>query len=157
MKQNLAKMPKRDEMQQDRSPDDEAMPDSVPVPASLVPHLSETAILLDIDGTLLDLMPTPREVWVPPGLRETLNGLLKKTSGALAIALFYAIGTAIGGVAGPALFGVLIDTGSRESVFAGYLFGAVLMIAAAAVAWRYAVAAERKSLESVARPLAFVE
>jgi MFS family permease len=76
---------------------------------------------------------------------------------ALAIALFYAIGTAIGGVAGPALFGVLIDTGSRNSVFAGYLFGSALMVAAAAVAWRYAIAAERKSLESVARPLAFVE
>jgi MFS family permease len=76
---------------------------------------------------------------------------------ALAIALFYAIGTAIGGVSGPALFGVLIDSGSRNSVFAGYLFGAALMIAAAAVAWRYAIAAERKSLESVARPLAFVE
>jgi MFS family permease len=76
---------------------------------------------------------------------------------ALAIALFYAIGTGIGGVAGPALFGALIDTGSRNSVFAGYLFGAALMVAAAVVAWRYAVAAERKSLESVARPLAFVE
>jgi MFS family permease len=76
---------------------------------------------------------------------------------ALAIALFYAIGTAIGGVVGPALFGALIDTGSRNSVFAGYLLGAVLMIAAAAIAWRYAVAAERKSLESVAQPLAFVE
>jgi MFS family permease len=76
---------------------------------------------------------------------------------ALAIALFYAIGTGIGGVAGPALFGALVDTGSRNSVFAGYLFGSALMIVAAAVAWRYAVAAERKSLESVARPLAFVE
>jgi MFS family permease len=76
---------------------------------------------------------------------------------ALAIALFYAIGTGIGGVAGPALFGMLIDSGSRTSVFAGYLFGSVLMIAAAAVAWRYCIAAERKSLESVARPLAFVE
>lgn len=76
---------------------------------------------------------------------------------ALAIALFYAIGTGVGGVIGPALFGALIDTGSRESVFAGYLFGSVLMVAAAAVAWRYAVAAECKSLESVARPLAFVE
>jgi MFS family permease len=76
---------------------------------------------------------------------------------ALAIALFYAIGTGIGGVVGPALFGVLIDTGSRNSVFAGYLFGSALMIVAAAVAWRYAVAAERKSLESVARPLASVE
>jgi hypothetical protein len=76
---------------------------------------------------------------------------------ALAIALFYAIGTGIGGVAGPVLFGALIDTGSRGSVFAGYLFGAGLMMAAAVIAWRYAVAAERRPLESVARPLAFVE
>jgi MFS family permease len=76
---------------------------------------------------------------------------------ALAIALFYAIGTGVGGVAGPALFGALIDTGSRDSVFMGYLLGSALMIAAALVAWRYSVAAERKSLESVARPLAFLE
>src|SRR5689334_2423556 len=76
---------------------------------------------------------------------------------ALAIALFYAIGTGIGGMIGPALFGVLIDTGSRNSVFAGYVLGALLMIAAAGIGWRYAVAAERKSLESVARPLAVVE
>jgi MFS family permease len=76
---------------------------------------------------------------------------------ALAIALFYAVGTGIGGVAGPALFGALIDTGSRERVFAGYLLGAGLMIAAAAVAWCYAIAAERRTLESVTRPLAFVE
>jgi MFS family permease len=76
---------------------------------------------------------------------------------ALAIAIFYAIGTGIGGVAGPALFGVLIDSGSRTSVFAGYIFGAVLMVVAAAVGWRYAIAAERQPLESVARPLAVVE
>ncbi|MFB9265967.1 MFS transporter [Bradyrhizobium erythrophlei] len=76
---------------------------------------------------------------------------------ALAIAAFYAIGTGIGGVVGPALFGALIDTGSRNSVFVGYLLGSGLMIAAAWVAWRYAVAAERKSLETVARPLAFLE
>jgi MFS family permease len=76
---------------------------------------------------------------------------------ALAIALFYAVGTGIGGVLGPALFGALIDTGSRNSVFAGYLLGSALMIAAALIAWRYAIAAERRSLESVARPLAFVE
>jgi MFS family permease len=76
---------------------------------------------------------------------------------ALAIALFYAVGTGIGGVAGPALFGALIDTGSRNSVFGGYLLGAGLMIAAAAVAWRYAIAAERRTLESIAPPLAFVE
>jgi MFS family permease len=76
---------------------------------------------------------------------------------ALAIAIFYAVGTGIGGVAGPALFGALIDTGSRNSVFAGYLLGAGLMIAAAAIAWRYCIAAEGQPLESVARPLAFVE
>ncbi len=76
---------------------------------------------------------------------------------ALAIAFFYAVGTGIGGVAGPALFGALLDSGSRIAVFGGYLFGAVLMVVAAAVAFRYAVAAERKSLESVARPLAVME
>jgi MFS family permease len=76
---------------------------------------------------------------------------------ALAIALFYAIGTGIGGVVGPMLFGALIDTGSRDSVFAGYLLGSGLMIAAAVIGWRYGIAAERRSLESVARPLAFVE
>jgi MFS family permease len=76
---------------------------------------------------------------------------------ALAIALFYAVGTGIGGVVGPALFGVLIDTGSRSSVFLGYLLGAALMVLAAVVALRHGVAAERKSLESVARPLAFLE
>lgn len=76
---------------------------------------------------------------------------------ALAIAAFYAIGTGVGGVAGPALFGALIDSGSRVSVFAGYLFGAALMLGAALVAWRYCIAAERQPLESVARPLAAIE
>src|SRR6201998_1444822 len=63
---------------------DEA-PEAVPVPHLLVPHLSETAILLDIDGTLLELKPTPREVFVPEGLPATLNGLREKTSGAMAL------------------------------------------------------------------------
>jgi MFS family permease len=76
---------------------------------------------------------------------------------ALAIAFFYAIGTGVGGVAGPWLFGVLIETGSRASVFAGYLIGAVLMIATAIIAAVWAVAAERKSLETVSRPLASVD
>jgi MFS family permease len=76
---------------------------------------------------------------------------------ALAIAFFYAIGTAAGGIAGPLLFGMLIDTGSRLSVACGYIGGAVLMIAAAAVEALWGVAAERQPLESVARPLAFVE
>ncbi|MGE3148960.1 MAG: MFS transporter [Pseudorhodoplanes sp.] len=76
---------------------------------------------------------------------------------ALAIAVFYAIGTGIGGAVGPWLFGVLIDTGSRVSLLAGYLLAAALMAAAAAVAWRFCVPAERKGLEAVARPLAFLD
>ena len=72
---------------------------------------------------------------------------------ALAIAIFYAIGTAIGGVAAPYLLGRLIETGERSSVLYGYLGGAALMLVAAAVAWRLAHAAERRSLEEVAAPL----
>src|SRR3954453_143604 len=73
---------------------------------------------------------------------------------ALAIAFFYAIGTGIGGIAGPWLFGMLIDSGSRWSVYGGYLFGSALMLIAAIVAGAFCVAAERKSLESISRPLA---
>jgi trehalose 6-phosphate phosphatase len=51
----------------------------------LAQRLDQCAILLDIDGTLLDLAPTSREVWVPPDLTNTLNRLLEKTSGALAL------------------------------------------------------------------------
>jgi MFS family permease len=76
---------------------------------------------------------------------------------ALAIAFFYAIGTGIGGIIGPSLFGALIDTGSRTSVFGGYLIGSALMILGGCVAWRWGVAAERKPLEEVARPLTVVE
>lgn len=72
---------------------------------------------------------------------------------ALAIAFFYAVGTGIGGVGAPYLFGALIDTGSRFSLFGGYLLGAGLMLAAAVIAARYGVAAERKPLEAVATPL----
>jgi trehalose 6-phosphate phosphatase len=81
MNEDLLEMP----LEEDIVREDDAPPETVPVPSSLVPHLSETAILLDIDGTLLDLMPTPREVWVPPGLAKTLNRLLVKTNGALAM------------------------------------------------------------------------
>src|SRR5881227_1222560 len=80
MNQDLAEM-----LMEDDVADDEGAPETVPVPRSLVPHLSETAVLLDIDGTLLDLAPTPREVSVPPGLAKTLNRLLARTNGALAL------------------------------------------------------------------------
>jgi MFS family permease len=72
---------------------------------------------------------------------------------ALAIAFFYAIGTAIGGAAAPFLFSGLIATGARSNVFAGYLFAAALMLIAAFVHLMWGVAAERKPLEAVAQPL----
>src|SRR2546423_4838172 len=81
MTEDLVEMPLEDDIARE----DEAVPETVPVPSSLVPHLSETAILLDVDGTLLDLMPAPREVWVPPGLAKALNRLLVRTNGALAL------------------------------------------------------------------------
>src|SRR6478752_10665145 len=80
MNQELAEMAIEDDIA-----DDEGAPETVPVPRSLLPHLSETAVLLDIDGTLLDFAPTPREVWVPPGLAKTLHRLHQRTNGALAL------------------------------------------------------------------------
>jgi MFS family permease len=67
----------------------------------------------------------------------------------MAIALFYAVGTAAGGLFAPALFGALLDTGSRANVFSGYLIGAILMVAAGGVAAWLGVPAEGKSLETI--------
>jgi MFS family permease len=67
----------------------------------------------------------------------------------MAIALFYAIGTAAGGLAAPALFGFLVQSGSRPRVFIGYLVGAVLMVLAGCVAAIFGVKAEQKSLETL--------
>ena len=75
---------------------------------------------------------------------------------AVAISLFYAFGTGLGGIAGPALFGALIATGSRGEILYGYLLGGGLMIVAAAVEAVLGVAAERRSLEDVAPPLSAV-
>ncbi|OAI42960.1 MFS transporter [Verrucomicrobia bacterium SCGC AG-212-E04] len=72
---------------------------------------------------------------------------------ALAIALFYALGTALGGVAAPWLFGWMIGTGDPHAIGWGYALGAALMLAAAGTAWWLGVAAERRSLEQVAKPL----
>src|SRR5262245_41463828 len=76
---------------------------------------------------------------------------------ASAIAWFYAVGTGLGGIAGPVVFGRLIDAGARSEVFVGYALGGSLMLAAALVAAFLAVNAERRSLESVAAPLAMRE
>ena len=75
---------------------------------------------------------------------------------ALAIALFFAFGTAMGGVAGPTIFGMLIEGGDRGDILWGYLFASALMLVAAGTAWRLGFSAERRSLEEVAQPLAAV-
>jgi MFS family permease len=72
---------------------------------------------------------------------------------AVAIAIFYALGTGVGGVAAPALFGALIAGGSRPHIFYGYLLGGVLMMVAGLVEAWLGVASERRSLEDVAPPL----
>ena len=72
---------------------------------------------------------------------------------AVTISLFYAFGTLLGGVAGPAVFGALIETGERSQIFNGYLLGGGLMLLAAIVALVLGVPAERRSLEDVAPPL----
>jgi MFS family permease len=72
---------------------------------------------------------------------------------AFAIAIFYALGTLVGGVGAPALFGFLIANGSRVEVAAGYLLGAALMIAGAVCEYFLGVEAAGKSLESVSKPL----
>src|SRR5712691_587091 len=81
MSHDLAEVP----LQEKAAPPGKALPNLVSAASELARHLDECTILLDIDGTLLDLKPTPREVWVPPGLSKTLNRLLARTSGALAL------------------------------------------------------------------------
>lgn len=73
---------------------------------------------------------------------------------AVAISIFYALGTLVGGVAGPALYGYIVGTGSRSLLFWGYIAGAVVMIVGGLAEVTLGVDAERKSLEDVARPLA---
>ncbi len=72
---------------------------------------------------------------------------------AMAIAIFYGIGTLAGGVGAPILFGWIIGTGSRGGLAIAYLVGAGLMIFAAAIEAWIGVAAERQSLEHIATPL----
>ena len=86
MKQNLIDKDLVEVPLQEGGPSPEkTSPNAISAPSDFARRLEECAILLDIDGTLLDLAPTPREVWVPPGLARTLNGLLEKTAGALAL------------------------------------------------------------------------
>lgn len=74
-----------------------------------------------------------------------------------AIAIFYTVGTGVGGVVAPWLFGALIGTGDRSGIVWGYVFGASLMLIGAAAQWRFGLAAERRSLEDIARPLSHAD
>ncbi|HZQ81340.1 MAG TPA: MFS transporter [Gaiellaceae bacterium] len=72
---------------------------------------------------------------------------------AMAIAFFYAVGTGLGGIIGPALFGKLIGSKSLTETMVGFLIAAVWLLLAAITSWFLAVDAEQKPLEEVAEPL----
>ena len=87
----------------------------------------------------------------------TASEIFPMETRALCIAFFYAIGTAAGGIAGPLLFGRLIENASESKditgIAIGYFIGAVLMIAGGIVEAFLGVKAEGQSLESIAQPL----
>jgi MFS family permease len=86
----------------------------------------------------------------------TVSEIFPMETRALAIALFYAVGTGIGGIAGPQLFGRLIPTGKTSDVFVALAIGAVLMILGGVAEIIFGVKAERRRLESIAKPLTAV-
>jgi MFS family permease len=83
----------------------------------------------------------------------TVSEIFPMETRALAIAFFYSIGTAAGGIAGPLLFAKLVDTKSATQVTLGFTLGAVLMIGAGVVEAFLGIDAEGRSLEDIARPL----
>jgi MFS family permease len=83
----------------------------------------------------------------------TVSEVFPMETRALAIAFFFAIGTAIGGITGPALFGQLIHSGSADQVATGFFIGAVVMALGGLAELRYGVEAAQRSLEDIARPL----
>ena len=87
----------------------------------------------------------------------TVSEIFPMETRALAIALFYAVGTGVGGIIGPQLFGRLIPTGKTSDVFFALAIGAILMICGGVVEIVYGVKAERKGLEGIATPLTAVQ
>jgi MFS family permease len=83
----------------------------------------------------------------------TVSEVFPMETRALAIAFFFALGTAIGGITGPALFGQFIHSGSADQVATGFFIGAVVMALGGLAELRFGVRAEQKSLEAIARPL----
>ncbi|HUY18321.1 MAG TPA: MFS transporter [Candidatus Binataceae bacterium] len=76
---------------------------------------------------------------------------------ALTIAIFFSVGTAVGGIAAPWLFGRLIDSGTRIDLLYGYVLAGALMLIAALTEVKFGVAAERKGLEEIAAPLSVAD
>ena len=87
----------------------------------------------------------------------TVSEIFPMETRAMAIAFFYAVGTAVGGITGPLLFGKLIETGKETNVFWGYVLGASLMIVAGIIQAVIGVEAARKNLEDIAKPLSAEE
>ncbi len=87
----------------------------------------------------------------------TVSEVFPMETRALAIALFYAVGTGIGGIIGPQLFGPLVAKSSRGPVFEALALGAALMIAGGVAEIVFGVKAERRRLEGIAKPLTAVE
>jgi MFS family permease len=85
----------------------------------------------------------------------TVSEIFPMETRALAIAFFYfyAIGTAVGGITGPLLFGQLINSHQRGPVMVGFFIGAAVMAVGGVIELLFGVAAERASLESIAQPL----
>src|SRR6201991_3764865 len=83
----------------------------------------------------------------------TVSEIFPMETRALAIAFFYAVGTAIGGISGPLLFGQLIESGERSQVMWSFLIGAAVMAVAGLVELWLGVAAEQRPLEELALPL----
>jgi MFS family permease len=87
----------------------------------------------------------------------TVSEIFPMETRALAIAFFYAVGTAVGGITGPLLFGNLINSGKLTEVATGFFIGAVVMALGGAAELVFGVRAEQRSLESIAEPLSAEE
>jgi len=83
----------------------------------------------------------------------TVSEVFPMETRALAIAFFYSIGTAAGGISGPLLFAKMVETGKPLDTAIAFAVGAVLMMAAGIVAIFLGVKADQKGLEEIARPL----
>jgi MFS family permease len=83
----------------------------------------------------------------------TVSEIFPLETRALCIAVFYAVGTGIGGIIGPQVFSRMINTESYEQVFLALSLGAVMMILGGFAELIFGVKAERESLENIAKPL----